>query len=76
MRKEAIERISAVVLQRVYRGHQGRKRLCLKRVFIKTIADAKHAVSLHELLPGIFLNAIITRNLINVTKVIWTTWLT
>ena len=60
-RRDAKMHVCALVLQRVYRGYKGRKRLNLKREMVKSIADAKHSVSLHELLPGVTADYFLTQ---------------
>lgn len=49
---EALQRSSAQLIQRAYRGSRGRRRLQLKRLFIKSITEAKQSVSLIELKPS------------------------
>lgn len=52
LRREAEERRASKTLQRVFRGYLGRRRLKLKRIFIKNIWAAAACVSLRELNPG------------------------
>jgi hypothetical protein len=49
---EALQRHSAHLIQRVYRGSRGRRRLQLKRQFIRALGNAKRVVSLLELKPS------------------------
>lgn len=49
---DALNRASSLQIQRVFRGFLGRRRLNMKREFIKSLYDASHSVSLLELKPG------------------------
>lgn len=49
---EAMQRQAAQLIQRVYRGCRGRRRLQLKRQFIRALNNAKRAVSLVEMKPS------------------------
>jgi hypothetical protein len=49
---EAAQRSSALLVQRVYRGYLGRRRLKLKRRFINALRNARNCVSLIELKPS------------------------
>ena len=52
LRRVALERVNCLTIQRAFRGYLGRRRLNLKREFVKNIAEAKARVSLRELSPG------------------------
>lgn len=52
LRTEAINRSSALNIQRCYRGYCGRRRLNIKRKFIRSLQIATESVSLTYLQPG------------------------
>jgi len=49
---DSLNRNSALHIQRVFRGFLGRKRLSMKREFMKALFNASESVSLAELKPG------------------------
>lgn len=49
---EAKQRFAAMFMQRCYRGYLGRRRLNLKRTFIRSLNSARESVALLNLKPG------------------------
>ncbi len=52
LKREAEERRASLNIQRAFRGYRGRKRLSLKREFVKSLEEAQKCVSLRALVPG------------------------
>jgi hypothetical protein len=52
LKREALERVASKMLQRVFRGYLGRRRLNLKREFVGSLTRASQHVSIKELTPG------------------------